>query len=279
MFTFSLEGSVASQSLVSSPYTNEVLTYLQGTAAADHVAYLAWTLGLTATKADARALGEAIAAGNFQVTGLFGAAQSKVGGEGVNPADPSPSVTVNGINIDIAAMMGDDTNTVWWTTTQLSGKKLETTYHVREYFTSMEAPDGYTADWWVEPQAPEEPELTFTISLAGEDGTDAGSAMIAIPTGAATFSLEVVGDIDKLSSSVQNNQTENVVLTVEGYDTSFTFNGGETTGNLEPSQGLTSIERTDIEVRDLNNDGFIAISWTVSAPVNVVGSMSGEFFL
>jgi hypothetical protein len=113
---------------------------LQGEGA-DVVAFLAY-VGFELTVEEALAVKAEIEAGNFSLSGLFSAAQSKTGEvDGGAMTDPTPTLTVGEYVIPLTPMLSS-TDTFTWT----SGGKT-TVYHTREFFTGSQIPDGYDVDW------------------------------------------------------------------------------------------------------------------------------------
>lgn len=138
-FTFS-DAGLTTQGELSSTYTNALFAYLQGEGA-DFAAFLAY-VGYELTVKEASAIKEDIEAGNFSLSGLFSAAQSKTGavdGEAMN--NPAPTLTVGEYVIDLTQMLSG-TDTFTWT----SGGKT-TVYHTREFFAASKQPEGYDVDW------------------------------------------------------------------------------------------------------------------------------------
>lgn len=156
-------GDGSYQGQLASSYTNALSEYLQGEEGADYVAFLAYQGGMSV--ADALLLKAAIISGDFDLSGLFGAAQSKTGEvDGALIADPVPMLTVNGVTIDLSALFAEsDTDTASWETIT---KKLDTIFHTREFYTTSGEPDGYDSGWadGDENQAPTADEIVLTLT-------------------------------------------------------------------------------------------------------------------
>lgn len=136
---------VSSQSNLSTGYTAALSSYLQGTAA-DYIGYLAYTGGQTLEAA--LAIVEAVAAGQFTLADLFSAAQTKTAFADADAfestiADAHPTLTVNGVTVDLTAILSDPDVAYWLTTTKKDG----TIYHLREFYTAASEPEGYTEGW------------------------------------------------------------------------------------------------------------------------------------
>lgn len=142
----------STQGQLASTYTNWLSGQVQS--AADYIGFLVYTQALEggATNADAVAAGEAAVAamesGNFALTDLFGAAQSKSGEvDGENITDPEPMLVVNGYSVPLTDMLGGLTTESWDTTTKV-GKTTQTITHTREFYSSADVPD-YNENWAV----------------------------------------------------------------------------------------------------------------------------------
>lgn len=138
-FSFT-DAGLTTQGQLSSDYTNALSAYLQGEGA-DVVAFLAY-VGFELTVEEALAVKAEIEAGNFSLSGLFSAAQSKTGEvDGGTMTDPTPTLTVGEYVIPLTPMLSG-TDTFTWTS---GGKTV--VYHTREFFTGSQVPDGYDVDW------------------------------------------------------------------------------------------------------------------------------------
>lgn len=124
---------------------------------ADYVGFIYKDSG--ASLDEAKAVVEAIKAGQFKLEDLQSAAQSKTGpvdGAAIN--DPDPKVLVNGVSISIKGML-DGLDTETW---QDSGKNGQ--HHTREFYTSSREPEGYDSDWANPPKTNEAP-VTENVDL------------------------------------------------------------------------------------------------------------------
>ncbi|MDO9143747.1 VCBS domain-containing protein [Rhodoferax sp.] len=137
-------GNTVDQGTLASSYTNALTTYFQFDGGASIAAYLAHVNGLTVD--EALVLQTAIEKGEFSLSGLFGAAQSKVGAVyGDDITNPVPTLTVGDTVINLSAMFNfDDLDTATWETIT---KKTGTIYHTREFYSDSTDPEGYTDDW------------------------------------------------------------------------------------------------------------------------------------
>jgi hypothetical protein len=138
-----LDGPGSYQGDLASSYSAALGAYLQTAEGADFAAFLAHDVNGLSTQ-DALAVRDALLAGDFQLYGLFGAAQSKTGAvDGALITDPTPVLAVGGIEIDLAAMLAGTDTATWQTLTNTGG----TIFHTREFYIGSEAPDGYADDW------------------------------------------------------------------------------------------------------------------------------------
>lgn len=143
--TNDLSGSGSFQGQLSSSYTNALSAFLQGDGAT-FVAFLSHSVNGLSIE-DALAVKTQVEAGQFSLSGLFGAAQSKTGAvDGADITDPQPTLTVLlndvTVTIDLAAML-DGADTATWT----SGSARNTVHHTREFFTESVEPDGWSPNW------------------------------------------------------------------------------------------------------------------------------------
>ncbi|ASY73334.1 hypothetical protein N181_25035 [Sinorhizobium fredii USDA 205] len=193
---YSASLSQSAQGQLSSSYTNALTEALEDATVADYVGFLANQAGLSID--DALAVKASVIAGDFTLTGLFGAAQSKTGAvDGSSITDPAPKMLVNGVEIDLAAILtGLDTET--WSTVQANGKKLDTIYHTREFYTDTQEPADYHAGWADTNQPPSaEPilkELTEDIVASPIDllatASDPDGGTLSVVTGSLSFSID-----------------------------------------------------------------------------------------
>lgn len=138
-----VDGPGTFQGDLASSYSAALGAYLQTEEGADFAAFLAFDVNGLSTQ-DALAIKDALLAGDFELQGLFGAAQSKTGEvDGSLITDPTPVLVVGGIEIDVAAMLTGTDTTTWETLTSTGG----TIYHTREFYIGSATPDGYDSDW------------------------------------------------------------------------------------------------------------------------------------
>lgn len=222
------QASTSAQGQLSSAYTSALTDALTDATSADYAAWLFFNAGNS--QADALAVKEAIAAGQFSLTGLFGAAQSKTGAvDGGLIENPDPMIRVNFgtaeapryAEFSIKAMLGDlDTET--WTTQSVGKKGMETIYHTREFYTDTAQPQGYDATW--SNPDPVEPEI-----FQGQ--TDAVTVS-KLPGSASQF----------LSFELAGAHQDNIVLHYTGF--------GDYNGNME---GFTISNEAIAQFRGLEN--------------------------
>lgn len=204
---------ISSQSTLSTSYTSALTTYLQ-TSAADYIGYLAYTTN-NVDLDTALAIVDAVAAGQFTLSDLFSAAQTKtlvgdVDSYEAGIANPEPKLTVNGVTIDLTAILSNPDVAYWVTTT-----KKDTIYHLREFYTSADAPAGYTEGWsvvdvnvapeavsfteaaneWnIKPGAPTGDAAVFEIDLLQGVTMDADGDPISVVAGSVTVGGILVGN-------------------------------------------------------------------------------------
>jgi VCBS repeat-containing protein len=164
----------ATQGELASSYTNELSAYLQGDGA-DYVAFLSYVASGSTDVEAALALKDAVEAGNFSLSGLFSAAQSKTGEvPGDDITNPTPTLTVtladgSSVTIDLTAMLtGLDTET--WTTI---AKKAGTIYHTREFYGDSREPDDYDANWAADNAPPDAKEIIASVTEYDEHAAGA----------------------------------------------------------------------------------------------------------
>ncbi len=187
--------SQSAQGQLSSNYTNALTEALKDATVADYIGFLTNQAGLSID--DALAVKASVIGGDFTLTGLFGAAQSKTGAvDGSSIADPAPKMLVNGVEIDLAAILtGLDTET--WSTVQANGKKLDTIYHTREFYTDTQEPADYNAGWANTNQPPSaEPilkDLTEDVVASPIDllatAIDPDGGTLSVIAGSLSFSV------------------------------------------------------------------------------------------
>jgi hypothetical protein len=192
--------SQSAQGQLSSSYTAALTNALMNSTVADWIGFLAKQSGLST--ADALAVKQAVIDGNFTLSDLFGAAQSKTGAvDGTNVADPTPKITVNGHTFDLTSILtGLDTETWTQPNTVGTGKKATTeiVYHTREFYTDTKEPADYDANWSVENQDPDATPITANLTedvppagpidlLSTASDSDGGTP--AVVAGSLTFSI------------------------------------------------------------------------------------------
>ncbi|MDP2195156.1 MAG: SRPBCC family protein [Rhodocyclaceae bacterium] len=173
-FSYEYSGTTVDQGTLASSYTNALSSYLQGDGA-DYVAFLSHAVNNLSVEV-ASALKNAVMAGEFTLSGLFSAAQSKTGeveGDAITNPTPTLTVTVGGTEytIDLTAML-TGTDTASWNTVT----KKDTITHTREFFTGSKAPEDYSDDW-ANPQPNQAPTATpIELTLAEFDEHAAAEA-------------------------------------------------------------------------------------------------------
>ncbi|MDP2441500.1 hypothetical protein [Rhodoferax sp.] len=166
-FTFdssNVSGDGSYQGQLASSYTNALSEYLQTEEGADYVAFLAYQGGMSVE--EALAIKVAITNGEFDLSGLFGAAQNKAGAVVADITDPVPTLTVGEFAFDLTAMLGILATDSWDTVT-----KKDTITHTREFYSASATPDGYSDDWANPPQL-EQHFTTETITITKPQGAD-----------------------------------------------------------------------------------------------------------
>lgn len=141
-FTVNSDISASDQGQFASAYTSQLKTFLETDHGASYVAYLAHTVN-NLDIPDALDLVALIQAGTYTLDGLFNSAQSKGTTIITNVDDnPEPTMTINGVTIDLTAILKDAATFNWSTTT-----KKETINHAREYYETGGQPAGWTEEW------------------------------------------------------------------------------------------------------------------------------------
>jgi hypothetical protein len=223
----------SAQGQLSSEYTAALTAELKSDAVSDYLGFLFYDGG-THTVAEAQAVIDAIKNGDFTLSDLFGAAQSKTGAvDGDAITNPQPTLTLTtgdfaGMTFDLTDILGGlDTET--WTQLETTGgaKKgtiTTTVYHTREFYTETQEPPGYDPDWAndnVAPTAtPFSVDATETLSTYNEDhqitnGAVDGTLAVDLITGHAE---DVDGDILHVTGDLVLDDSElpaGLVLTDE----------------------------------------------------------------
>lgn len=170
-FNFAYNNTISQsyQGQLASQYTNWLTTLL--IAAADSVGYEAFQQGGDVDTA--LAVKEAVASGNFTLSDVFSAAQSKLGPvDGGLITDPEPKLTVIVAGVPVVIDLSDflsGTETANWTETSGSGKKATVSNHTREFYGEFDAPDA-PDDWWVTNTDPTAEAQTFNLDEDDVDG-------------------------------------------------------------------------------------------------------------
>lgn len=277
--------TISSQSSLSSTYSAELSGYLQ-TSAADYIGYLAYTVN-GVTLEDALAIVDAVAAGQFTLADLFSAAQTKTAFADADSfegsiADAQPKLTVNGVTIDLTAILSDPDVAYWVTTT----KKEGSIYHLREFYTAADAPEGYTEGWsdvQVVNVAPEAVEFTAAatewnikqgapvgdaawMSIDLLDGTtqDADGDAINVVAGSVSVNGTLLGDDSDLY--VVDGNTLKINTNSEYFQLLF---GGQTT-DLSVSYDIT-----DGQGHTVASSGTVTVTGTVDL-FGMEGTASGS---
>jgi len=251
-FDFSYNNTVNAsfQGQLSSSYSSALSAQVK--AAADYIAFMAFEGGTSV--ADALAIKAAIEGGNFSLTDLFGAAQSKTGTvPGASIVDPDPKIIVNGTAISLKSMLsGLETET--WTTTSGSGKKLDATYHTREFYSSAEVP-SYDHDWAVQNHTP-----TATAITADFTEDQAGPSLVSVNL-LSTASDADAGDVlSVVAGSV--NYTVNGIAGA-GLPAYMTLNGDGTI-SVDTTHDLYATQKDTVVVSYKITDGHTVIDNTAT---------------
>jgi VCBS repeat-containing protein len=127
--------------------------------------------------------------GDFTLSDLFAAGQTKTLSEAQNATDlngtPDPTLTVNGIDFKIGAALGGTEIDFWQTGTT----PKNTTYHLREYFTDIGTIPSIETDYGQEPQN-QAPVLTADAPSNGL--TEAGESLAhEVIDGVATSTVQL----------------------------------------------------------------------------------------
>lgn len=275
---------ISSQSALSTSYTAALTNYLQ-TSASDFIGYLAHTTNGVDLDT-ALAIVDAVAAGQFTLSGLFSAAQTKtlvgdVDDYEAGIANPEPKLMVNGVTIDLTAILSNPDVAYWLTTT----KKEGTIYHLREFYTQAEAPEGYTEGWSVvtvnvapEPVSFTEQATEWNIK-AGAPAGDAAIVTIDLLQGVANDAdgdpiSVVAGSVSVGGAWVDDNSD---LYTVDG-------NTLKINTNSEYFKLLFAGQTTDLTVTYKITDGInapVASGGTVTVTgtadqFNMTGTVSGS---
>ncbi|MDK1387902.1 hypothetical protein QN224_21005 [Sinorhizobium sp. 8-89] len=207
--------SQSGQGQLSSSYTDALTEALQDVTVADYIGFLANQAGLSVD--DALVVKAAVVAGDFTLSNLFAAAQSKIGPvDGGSITDPAPTMLVNGVEIDLTAILtGIDTET--WSTVQASGKKTETIYHTREFYTDTREPADFDAGWSSANQPPSaEPilkDLTEDVAASPIDllatASDPDGDTLSVVAGSLSFSID--GDAGSMTPPAYLTVVDNIV--------------------------------------------------------------------
>jgi hypothetical protein len=271
------------QGQLASSYTNQITDVLQ--ANADWLGFLAWDVNdlSVAAALEVKAL---VAAGDFTLSGLFGAAQSKTGEvPGADVPNPQPILQVTladftVVTLDLTAILSDlDTETWTQLETTGGGKKGTITtqvFHTREFYTDADKPAGYFEGWENEGGGPTTHEGSTTFSQPiglTPSSPNSGTFSIVLDDEGFDFSgtgtITVTGDIDR-GIEVAKVTLENGTVT--------DFTQGDAGKNLEPAndyshEGTPSVTITGISFNSTNNT--IDVTWSASQPVGEIVLISG----
>jgi hypothetical protein len=261
-FFFSDDG-LTTQSQLSTTYTAALTAYV--IEAADYLA---------STQADALGIEQALAikalieSGTFTLSDLFTAAQSKTGTIEDVAGTPAPTLTVDGLVISLASILGDTDTFTWLTLT----KKEGTIYHTREFYTNGEIPD-YDTDWSVvdvnlAPEAvtfaetatewniktgePTDGAEWVSIDLLQGTTSDADGDAISVVAGSVSVNGTLVGDATGLYV-VEGN-----TLKIDTNSEYFTLLFADQTTDLAVSYEITD----SIEGHEVASSGTITVTGT-----------------
>ncbi len=254
-YFFAADTELASQSTLSTTYTAALSSYLQ-VSAADYIGFLAYTVN-GATLEEALAIVDSVEAGQFTLADLFAAAQTKtltgdVDTYAAGIADANPTLTVNGVTIDLTAILSDPDVAYWLTTT----KKEGTIYHLREFYTAAEVPEGYDAGWAETNSAPvvtgpvtetmDEDDALATIDLltnasdADFDNMDVDALAYAVTDG--SWEAEIAYTIDKETGALTIDPAQfNTLRADETVEITFSYNVIDGKGGATPATAVITI--------------------------------------
>lgn len=246
-----LSGSGSEQGQLSSSYTAALTEYLQ-TDGADYVAFLAHVVNNLSIE-DALLVKAEIEAGNFTLSGLFSAAQSKTGEvDGDTMTNPTPTLTVGDLVIVLTPMLTGTETFTWDTTT-----KKTVTYHTREFYTEGQEPADYTAGWAESNHAPEvsgpvaqtidEDDAVATIDLLANatdsDGDDmdlGGSITYGVTAG--TWDADIAFNVDPETGELSIDPAQfNSLGETETIEITFSYNVIDGKGGVTPATAVITI--------------------------------------
>jgi hypothetical protein len=278
-----LTGSGSYQGQLSSSYTNALSSYLQ-TDGADYVAFLAYVANELSVEA-ALELKAEIEAGNFTLSGLFSAAQSKTGevdGDFITDPEPTLTVTVGGVTytIDLTAMLTGTDTASWDTVT-----KKDTITHTREFFAESTEPADYDANWAAENSPPVATEIVASVveydekAMANAEPVYQTIDLLSTASDPDSDTLSVVAD----SVMLANGDPLPSYITVDGNSLTIDTNSAEfdtlykdATLNLDITYKITDGIHTIDNTVDLTITGtadqFTATYTNSHTPTGVVGN-------
>ncbi|OGB08401.1 MAG: hypothetical protein A3E79_12550 [Burkholderiales bacterium RIFCSPHIGHO2_12_FULL_61_11] len=243
-------GDGSYQGQLASSYTNALIAYLQTEEGADYVAFLAWDNGYGMSVAEALALKAVLRTGDFgdfDLSGLFGAAQSKTGEvvDGENITDPVPMLTWGEFSIDLSAMLGGLETDSWDTVTTKS-----TITHTREFYSESEEPAGYFDNWDNQPQL-EQHFTTETITITKPQGADGFNQ-----DGSFTLLGQDWGDFEITVSGIGDYDRNTEGFTVSG-DADASYLGSTSSGaNNEATNTTVASFDGVFDDADIDSDGI-----------------------
>ena len=262
----SYEGQLASQ------YTNFVSSYVQDTAA-DWIAF-AWYQASDQTAenlAKAQEISQELQAGNFTLSDLFLAAQSKTAGSVDPNGVPDPHVTVAGVEIDISTFFGTDTDLATWS----SGSAKNTQYHTREYLSSLDsaAPDGYDPHWGE--AANQAPVLTADDPSNGlVEAGELLTHMVTDGVGSATVQLH-------MSDADGDKTTYNLADWFDAGEGVYTFDGTYGTASLDTATNVVTytLHNEWDATNNLSNGAHASDTFALSINDGELGFCPGRYHL
>lgn len=254
-----LSGSGSLQGQLSSSYTAALTEFLQ-TGGADYVAFLAHVVNELSVE-DALLVKAEIEAGNFALSGLFSAAQSKTGEvDGDTITNPTPTLTVGDLVIDLTPMLTGAETFTWETAV-----KKSITYHTREFYTESQEPTvgdvSYSAGWAESNHAPEvsgpvtqtidEDDAIASVNLlanaSDSDNDDldvSGTISYAVTSG--TWDAEIDFDVDPETGELTIDPAQfNSLRETDTLELTFSYNVIDGKGGVTPATAVVTITGTN----------------------------------
>jgi VCBS repeat-containing protein len=286
-------GTTVDQGTLASSYTNALSAYLQTAEGADFVAFLAYVA--TGSVDAALALKAEVEGGNFSLSGLFAAAQTKIAndsGEVLN-ADPTPTLTVTvgetPYTIDLTSMLGGLATETWETLV-----KKATIYHTREFYSNSQEPSDYTEGWSETNQAPEvsgpvtqtidedDAAAAATVNLLANaidpDGDDLDVSTVAYTVSYGTWDAEVAFDVDPETGLLSINPAQfNSLKETDSIALTFTYNVVDGNGGITPATAVITITGSNDAPTLSATIAPVAVTEAIDASAQSLEAITGSF--